>query len=119
MLLTGKDIHLPSTGELKTTSINNKTTFVKNIPGIKEPEFPSSKLPTAIDLAILPGLAFDRRGYRLGYGGGWYDKLLEKLNITTIIGLCFQEQLVNSLPSEDHDKPVDILVTDTEVIRVK
>ncbi len=119
LLLTDKDIYLPSTRESNVTLINKNTAFIERIPDILEPKFPSNILPSTIDLAILPGLAFDRRGYRLGYGGGWYDKVLEKLNVTTIIGLCFHEQLVSRLPTEGHDKPVDIIVTDTEVIRVK
>ena len=119
LVLSDKDIYLPSTGELKVTSINNNTKFVERVPDILEPEFPSSILPTDIDLAILPGLAFDKRGYRLGVGGGWYDRIFENVNVKTKIGLCFDEQLVEILPVEPHDKRVDIIITNKEVFRVK
>lgn len=118
-MLSDKDIYLPSTGELKVTSINNNTKFVERVPDILEPEFPSSILPTDIDLAILPGLAFDKRGYRLGVGGGWYDRIFENVNVKTKIGLCFDEQLVEILPVEPHDKRIDIIITNKEVFRVK
>lgn len=119
LLLTNKQIYLPSTRELKVNLIYKNTEYIEKLMGIKEPKSPSSKLPATLDVAIVPGLAFDTEGYRLGYGGGWYDKILEEINVKTIIGLCFQEQLVQKLPAESHDKPVDVIITDIEVFRIK
>lgn len=119
LLLTNKQIYLPSTRELEVTLINKNTEYIEKLMGIKEPKSPSRNLPASIDLAVVPGLAFDTEGYRLGYGGGWYDKILEEINVKTIIGLCFQEQLVQKLPTESHDKPVDAIITDIEVFRIK
>ncbi|MFQ5998946.1 MAG: 5-formyltetrahydrofolate cyclo-ligase [Candidatus Bathyarchaeia archaeon] len=71
-------------------------------------------------LVLVPGLAWDIRGYRLGYGGGYFDKALAGLsgNIT-LVGLSFELQLISKIPSETHDKPVHILVTEERVIRCK
>lgn len=118
-LYIDKDIYLPSSGSLKITAIDRNTRYIEVIPGIKEPESPSSELPPTVDIAVLPGLAFDRKGYRLGYGSGWYDKILEKVRAEIIVGLCFQEQLTERLPSESHDKPVDIIITDREALKIK
>lgn len=69
--------------------------------------------PTALDVVIVPGLAFTADGYRLGQGGGHYDRFLPRLRPgCRTIGVCFAEQLVDRLPVEDHDVPVDVVVTD-------
>jgi 5-formyltetrahydrofolate cyclo-ligase len=71
-----------------------------------------------IHLVIVPGLAFDRRGHRLGKGAGFYDRFLREHGFTGIkVGLGFAEQVVEQVPAEEHDVPLDILVTDREVIR--
>lgn len=71
-----------------------------------------------IDLIIVPALAYDRGGARLGRGGGFYDRLLSEPGARAITcGLGFSEQLIDKLPADKHDQPVDILVTDTEVLR--
>lgn len=67
-------------------------------------------------LIILPGCAFDREGRRLGYGGGFYDRFLEK-NIEPVkIGLCFSCQLLEELPEEKTDIRPDFLITEKEII---
>jgi 5-formyltetrahydrofolate cyclo-ligase len=71
-----------------------------------------------IDVAVIPGAVFDRSGYRLGYGGGYYDRFLaEQAPQALRIGLTFALQVVEALPVCTHDVPVDILVTETEVLR--
>ena len=60
----------------------------------------------SIDLAIIPGVAYDRRGNRVGRGKGYYDRLLPRLSCPKI-GLCFLFQLVDQLPTESHDQRVD------------
>lgn len=59
-----------------------------------------------LDLIIVPGMMFDRKGYRLGRGGGYYDRLLADSSATSI-GVCFNELLIDYLPREKHDCPVD------------
>lgn len=66
-----------------------------------------------IDALIVPGLAFTLDGKRLGYGGGYYDKLLSKRSFKAYtIGFCFKFQLIKDLPTETHDKKVDHIITD-------
>lgn len=90
--------------------------------GIKEP-IPSLRdehtvSPENLDTVVMPGVAFDRRGNRIGYGKGYFDRLLEKLSgECQKIGLAFDCQIFPKLPSEAHDIPVDHLVTETQSIR--
>ena len=76
--------------------------------GIMEPRgplFAEADYPD-IQLAIIPGMAFDKAGYRLGRGKGYYDRLLPKLGKARLQGICFPFQLVAEVPSEAHDIPV-------------
>ena len=63
-----------------------------------------------IDVCIVPGIVFDQRGYRIGYGGGYYDRFLPSFN-GKIISIAFDEQLVKEVPYEKHDIPIDLLIT--------
>lgn len=68
-----------------------------------------------LDLIIVPGLAFDRQGNRLGYGGGYYDRLLAEIRAPKV-ALAFAAQIVDAIPTEKHDHGVDFIVTEQEVI---
>ena len=68
-----------------------------------------------IDVIVVPGVVFDRQGYRIGFGGGYYDRFLVGYNGKRI-SLAFEEQLLNEVPRESHDLPVHILLTDKERI---
>ncbi|MEJ2155186.1 MAG: 5-formyltetrahydrofolate cyclo-ligase [Desulfobacteraceae bacterium] len=70
-----------------------------------------------LDIAIIPGLAMDEKGGRIGLGNGYYDRLIPELPITTRkVGLVFEDQIVSMVPMENHDKHVDIVVTDERTI---
>lgn len=70
-----------------------------------------------IEFVLVPGVAFDRRLRRLGYGGGYYDRLLAGLpKGASAMGVCFAMQIVPEVPSSDHDIPVPILITESERI---
>lgn len=71
------------------------------------------------DIAIVPAVCFDRRGYRLGYGGGYYDRLLatDGMDSTLTIGIGYTFQLVEELPVQPWDMPVDIICTEEELWR--
>jgi len=70
-----------------------------------------------IDIAIVPGLAFDEKGGRIGAGDGYYDHLIPRLPITTRkVAVAIEEQVVPVVPMESHDKYVDIIITDSRVI---
>ena len=68
-----------------------------------------------LNLVIVPGLGFDRRGHRLGYGAGYYDRALARLSSSTrFIGVCFREQLIPMIPDSDGDIPMHAIVSDDE-----
>lgn len=65
----------------------------------------------AIDLAVVPGMAFTRQGLRLGRGKGYYDRLLPRLTNAMKIGLCWPFQLIDAIPAEAHDVTMDLVLT--------
>ncbi len=71
----------------------------------------------SIDLVIVPGAVFDKNGYRIGYGGGYYDKFLPLLRKdTSTIGLAFSFQVIDKVPFEKYDIPVDFIITEKDFI---
>ncbi|WP_080874611.1 5-formyltetrahydrofolate cyclo-ligase [Oceanobacillus timonensis] len=81
--------------------------------GIKEP-IPDKTIPISfqdIDLLIVPGIIFDKEGYRIGYGGGYYDRMLMEYQGITI-SLCSEKQIVEKIPREIHDLPVAQIFTE-------
>ena len=86
--------------------------------GLREPTDCEPWPAETIDLVVVPALAFDRQGNRLGRGGGYYDRFLACPGMrATRCGLAFAEQLVDELPTSDHDVPMDLIVTDADVLR--
>ncbi len=71
------------------------------------------------DIVITPGLGFTERGDRLGYGRGYYDRWFSKNEVKTKIGIAFEVQLVDELPLEETDMPLDILVTEKRIIDLR
>ena len=70
-----------------------------------------------IDIAIIPSIAVDEKGGRLGSGDGYYDRLIPQLPITTRkVALTLEDQIVSQIPTESHDKHVDIIITDKRTI---
>jgi 5-formyltetrahydrofolate cyclo-ligase len=86
--------------------------------GAMEPVGAELVEPADLDLVIVPGVAFDRRGARVGYGGGFYDRLLPRLRAgVRAIAIAFALQIVPDVPTGRHDHRVDLIVTEDEVIR--
>lgn len=109
----------PASTELFLVEIDGLDDLVKGFYGILEPAGGSRVLPGDIgwDLAVVPGLAFDRSCNRIGFGKGYYDRLLSHRR-TPRIALAFNFQIHDSpLPVLPHDVPVDAVATETEVIR--
>jgi len=79
--------------------------------GILTPRHKEVILPSAIDLILVPALAFDKEGYRLGYGGGYYDRYLKNFTKASV-GLCFSACMTESLPHEAHDCAVSRVLTE-------
>ncbi len=87
--------------------------------GIFEPRLTLPAVsPSEVDLAIVPGVAFDEHGHRLGMGKAFYDRLLPQLGAAFTAGVAFDVQLVPEVPYDPHDKRVDAVVTETRLIRV-
>jgi len=84
-------------------------------------ELPQRKMdPSEIDVAVIPAVAFDRAGNRLGNGAGYYDWLLKRLRPEAVrIGLAFSCQIIEEVPSMEHDQPVDWVVSEKEAIRCR
>ncbi len=89
--------------------------------GLQEPDPARCALvaPAALDLVLVPGVAYDLSGGRIGYGAGYYDRLLADPALQAPrISALFREQLVSAVPREPHDLPVDVLVLPDGMLRV-
>ena len=87
--------------------------------GIMEPDASRCNVVPieCIDIAIIPGVAFDEKGGRIGSGDGYYDRLIPKLSITTRkVALAFESQIIPIVHMESHDKYVDIIITEKRII---
>lgn len=81
--------------------------------GALEPAGGDPVRPEEIDVVVVPGLAFDRHGHRVGYGGGFYDRFLGRLRPDALtVGICFSVQVVDEVPHGRGDRPVDLVVTE-------
>ena len=118
MLMKGKKIYLPKidlkTKILKFRRVCSLSKDLSRGPyGIMEPRFSCPARPAdRMDLIIVPGVAFDRKGGRLGRGAGYYDRLLKKAKRVFKIGLCFREQLIKKVPMGPRDVRVNRVITD-------
>lgn len=85
-----------------------------SIPEPKGEVYPEEK----IDVVFVPAVAFDRNGYRIGYGKGYYDRFLG-MTKGIKIGVAYDFQVVDEIPFEEHDVPVDLVITPTQIITAK
>jgi 5-formyltetrahydrofolate cyclo-ligase len=70
-----------------------------------------------LDIIVVPGLVFSKNGYRIGYGGGYYDKFLSEVsNEVKKVGIVYSDFVVNDLPVDEYDLPVDLIMTERETI---
>jgi 5-formyltetrahydrofolate cyclo-ligase len=88
------------------------------VPGVWDIPIPRDTAAEVLpDVLLVPMLAFDRRGYRLGYGGGFYDRSLEKLRAlkkVVAVGVAYHAQMVDEVPIGPHDAPLDYVMTEQE-----
>ena len=126
-LRSGKRVLLPRCrsdcpGEMDLAYVTGPEDVIPGMFGIGEPNPAtcSAAKSCAPEAAVLPGVAFDRRGFRLGYGGGYYDRLLADadglLAGTLLIGLAYSFQVVEELPRETWDKPVHCVCSEDFVL---
>ena len=92
--------------------------LVSTVNGLREPADGEPIALEALDMVLTPALVFDRHGNRLGRGAGFYDRFLATPEFAGVsVGIAFSEQVVDKVPVHDHDVPVNILVTDEEIMR--
>ena len=106
-----------SGNRLECCVVQNHTSLVPGKFGILEPSQDCLIIaPDEIDLIVVPAVCYDRNGYRLGRGGGYYDRLLGKKTGETV-GLCRERFVQDSVPRETHDVRVGTVVTEHAVYR--
>lgn len=128
-LSKSKEIYLPKVdvknNELLLYQIKDTSELSKGYLGILEPDVSEDRRIELerLDLVIVPGVAFDHECNRLGYGKGFYDKLLTKIKYPTTkmhiykkIGLAYEEQIIKAIPSLSHDIKMDMIITDEKII---
>lgn len=108
----GKRVAVPKVygDEMRFIYLDDFNGIEKGYAGIPEPvaDGPVADDPTA--LVLMPGMAFDKEGHRIGYGGGFYDKFLEKEPNHPTLALCYDFQMLEHLETEEHDIPVDVVI---------
>lgn len=97
--------------------VTGKTRYSTGHYGIQEPIAPAVVPMGSIMLVAVPGVAFDRKGNRLGRGGGYYDRLLDGFSGFSA-AVAYGFQILPHIPSEPHDQPIDAIVTESEIINV-
>ena len=101
----------------RTVKIFGNDSFEHNIYGILEPQNDSDTFDKQIiDCAIVPGIAFDTEGNRIGFGCGYYDKFLMNNSNVYKIGLCYEFQIVKKIENDVYDIPMDIIITEKRII---
>ena len=112
-LRDGKRVALPKCygSEMRFIYTDDLTKIGKSSCGVPEPlaDKPIAHDETA--LVLMPGLAFDRNGHRMGYGGGYYDRFLAAEPGHPTVALCFDFQIVEQIPTEEFDIPVDLVLS--------
>ena len=124
MLGDEKEIYVPRT-DIKSkcmdaVKINSFDNLVEDVYGILEPSFKEKSIdPNELDLIVVPGVAFDRKLSRLGYGAGYYDKYFKTITKRNIskVALAYNFQIIDEVPIDKYDVPVDCILTNDNEIR--
>lgn len=111
---------VPQTHTLLVSEIMSFEELHDGFYDIKEPmeEYMRPVSPGQLDLIIVPAVVYDKKGYRIGYGGGYYDRFLSSLDkhIATI-GIAFDVQIIDKVPVQPFDIPVDMVITESGIIK--
>ncbi len=122
-----KNVYVPyidkKLDEMKISKINDfENDLTPGVFDILEPreELKGSSSRKDLDLIVVPGLIFSKQGYRIGYGGGYYDMFLSKIKSRVDrIGIVCSEFIVDELPVDSYDLPVDLIITEQESIKAE
>ena len=124
LLIQKKCVVVPVTDfankRLHLSELHSLTDLIETKQGLLEvlPEKIIPVRPEAIEVIVVPGVAFDEKGNRLGRGAGHYDRLLPQLKKEALrVGFCFEENLEKKVPTEAHDVPMHCIVTERRAIR--
>lgn len=117
----GKRVVLPrvAEGEIAAVAYAPGDPVAATSFGAMEPEGAELVPAEDVDVVIVPGVAFDRRGGRVGYGGGFYDRLFSRAPAAPAVAVAFAVQLVDEVPQGRSDSRVHVIVTEDEVIRTR
>ena len=113
LVAEGKTVLLPKVLDDTTMELRRYTgprDLQEGAYGIQEPVGSPFTDYAQIDLALIPGVAFDADGHRLGRGRGYYDRFLKNIHFPLLIGLCFDFQKLEAIPCDANDIPVDIVI---------
>ncbi len=123
VLARGRRLVYPAVhrGHIQFRVVTSPADFTRGAYGIAEPGPHCPIQPIEeIDLIVVPGVAFDLRGHRIGYGKGYYDRALHPLEGQgRLAGLCYAFQLVEEIAGEPHDVVMDMIITDTKVVLLR
>lgn len=120
LLFHGKSVLLPTIHEGKIVATNIKSTPLEmNGFGVTQPVYNKDAVVCAedIDLIVMPGIVFDGEKNRLGFGKGFYDTYLKEARAAKKIALAYDFQIVDMVPSDEHDVPVDLIITPDGIIK--
>lgn len=110
-----KNIYLPVVdGDELRIRKYDKELLKKGSYDILEPQGEDLRDLSVIDLVIVPGVAFDKKGNRLGRGKGYYDRLLKNIKAVKI-GICYDFQIADKIPADEHDVPLDGIICENEI----
>lgn len=122
-LLLGKKAALPvcrdDNGNMDFYYVNSMQDLISGFFGVREPDINKCEKVTDFSdsICIVPAIAYDRNGYRLGYGKGYYDRFL-KNNSLISVGVCYNELIEDNLPVDEYDIPVNYIITQNGLIVV-
>jgi len=121
----GKDVIVPAIqnpgdGEMYGVRISRLEDSYMSVYGIRQPEIHDGDIVEKkdIDLVFVPAIAFDMRGYRIGYGKGYFDKWLSGIEQKKAVGLAYDGQITDKLPVEEFDMPVGTIVTEKKIVHI-
>lgn len=111
-LLDGKTVAVPKVygEEMRFICLTDLTQVAPGFAGIPEPIADTPVASDPLALVLMPGLAFDPQGHRMGYGGGFYDKFLAQERQHPTVALCYDFQVLPHLDTEEHDIPIDRVI---------
>jgi 5-formyltetrahydrofolate cyclo-ligase len=119
MLKANKEVVVPVTEfegqSLQHVGLKTFSDLELNKWGVLEPQDGEERPLSNIDLVIVPMVGGDEQAQRIGYGGGFYDRFLSEVSCPTI-GLCFEQNIIPSLPTEDFDIALDKIITEKRII---